>query len=287
MEYLKSKTAIVAFCCLALIGVLAYGMMSMRSSMEDRMNSMEDDLRSMYEHADEKLTMLASDLAVVTKKMGITTQELEQAQTLTKQLKQENAQIARRLQRELATKADSQAVMKFHEEATTKLNAVEQEAATKIDGVTGEVRGVRKDLDSTRSDLDATRADLANSKKDLGTLIARNSTELAELRRKGERDYVEFDIRKGKQFRRVGDVLVQLRNTDVKRQKYEVAINADDSSIVKKDRTANEPVTFLVGRDRARYEFVVNYVDKDRIRGYMSTPKDRLVAAETPTLRVQ
>src|SRR5437867_9498611 len=287
MEYLKSKTAIVALCCLALMGVLAYGMMSMRSSMEDRMNSMEDDLRSMYEHADEKLTMLASDLAVVTKKMGITTQELEQAQTLTKQLKQENAQIARRLQRELATKADSQAVMKFHEEATTKLNAVEQEAATKIDGVTGEVRGVRKDLDSTRSDLDATRADLANSKKDLGTLIARNSTELAELRRKGERDYVEFDIRKGKQFRRVGDVLVQLRNTDVKRQKYEVAINADDSSIVKKDRTANEPVTFLVGRDRARYEFVVNYVDKDRIRGYMSTPKDRLVAAETPTFRVQ
>jgi len=287
MEYLKSKTAIVALCCLALMGVLGYGMMSMRSSMEDRMNSMEDDLRSMYEHADEKLTMLASDLAVVTKKMGITTQELEQAQTLTKQLKQENAQIARRLQRELATKADSQAVMKFHEEATTKLNAVEQEAATKIDGVTGEVLGVRKDLDSTRSDLDATRADLANSKKDLGTLIARNSTELAELRRKGERDYVEFDIRKGKQFRRVGDVLVQLRNTDVKRQKYEVAINADDSSIVKKDRTANEPVTFLVGRDRARYEFVVNYVDKDRIRGYMSTPKDRLVAAETPTLRVQ
>jgi len=287
MEYLKSKTAIVALCCLALMGVLGYGMMSMRSSMEDRMNSMEDDLRSMYEHADEKLTMLASDLAVVTKKMGITTQELEQAQTLTKQLKQENAQIARRLQRELATKADSKAVMKFNEEATTKLNAVEQEAATKIDGVTGEVRGVRKDLDSTRSDLDATRADLANSKKDLGTLIARNSTELAELRRKGERDYVEFDIRKGKQFRRVGDVLVQLRNTDVKRQKYEVAINADDSSIVKKDRTANEPVTFLVGRDRARYEFVVNYVDKDRIRGYMSTPKDRLVAAETPTLRVQ
>ncbi|PYS45987.1 MAG: hypothetical protein DMG13_30880, partial [Acidobacteria bacterium] len=94
MEYLKSKTAIVALCCLALMGVLGYGMMSMRSSMEDRMNSMEDDLRSMYEHADEKLTMLASDLAVVTKKMGITTQELEQAQTLTKQLKQENAQIA-------------------------------------------------------------------------------------------------------------------------------------------------------------------------------------------------
>lgn len=36
----------------------------------------------------------------------------------------------------------------------------------------------------------------------------------------------------------------------------------------------NEPVQFLVGKDRVRYEFVVNAVDKDRIRGYVSTPKD-------------
>jgi hypothetical protein len=80
---------------------------------------------------------------------------------------------------------------------------------------------------------------------------------------------------------------VLLKKTDVKKQKFEVAINADDSPIIKKDRTANEPITFLVGRDRARYEFVVNFVDKDRIRGYISTPKDKLVASETPTLRVR
>src|SRR5262249_33864820 len=137
------------------------------------------------------------------------------------------------------------------------------------------------------ADLTATREEVANSRRDLGTLIARNSTELAELRRKGERDYVEFDIRKNKEFSRIGDVLVQLKKTDVKRQKYEVVINADDSAIQKKDRTANEPVTFLVGRDRLRYELVVNSVDKDRIRGYISAPKDKLSAAETPVLRVQ
>ena len=66
----------------------------------------------------------------------------------------------------------------------------------------------------------------------------------------------------------------------------DVVINADDNAILKKDRTANEPVTFLVGRDRVRYEFVVNSVDKNRIRGYMSAPKDKLVAADTPTLRL-
>jgi hypothetical protein len=176
--------------------------------------------------------------------------------------------------------------MKLHQESATKLDTVQKEAATRMDGIDGNVKGVRTDLDATRTDLNATREELAGSKRDLGTLIARNSSELAELRRKGERDYIEFDITKSKQYARVGDILVQLRKTDVKRQKYELAINADDSSIIKKDRTANEPVTFLVGRDRARYELVVNFVDKDRVRGYLSTPKDKKVAADALSLRL-
>src|SRR5262249_48612240 len=154
-------------------------------------------------------------------------------------------------------------------------------------GVRTDLDATRTDLKATRADLNATRDDLAKSKRDLGSLIAHNSTELAELRRKGERDYIEFDITKSDQYSHVGDVLVQLRKTDPKRQKFEVVINADDSAIQKKDRTANEPVTFLVGRDRVRYELVVNYVDKDRIRGYVSAPKDKLLAAETPTLRLK
>jgi chromosome segregation ATPase len=290
MEWLKSKTTIVGICFLAVMGLQGYAMMSMRSTMEERLSSMENDNAV----ADEKITMLTSDLDVVTKRIGVTAQELQQAQAVAKQLKKENAQMAQRLRSELAAKADSKAVIKFQNEATTKLNAVQQEATTKIDGITGEVRVVRTDLDSTRTDLKTTRSDLnatreevANSRRELGTLIARNSTELTELRRRGERDYIEFDIRKDKQFTRIGDVLVQLRKTDVKRQKYEVVINADDSPIQKKDRTANEPVTFLVGRDRVRYELVVNFVDKDKIRGYMSAPKDKLLSAEKPSLRVQ
>jgi chromosome segregation ATPase len=290
MEWLKSKMAIIGILGLAIMGVQGYALMSMRTTMEQRLNSIEDD----YAAADDKITMLVSDLSVVTKRIGVNAEELQEAQAAAQQLKQENAQLARRLRSGLAEKADAKSVVKFQQDATTKLNAVQQEATTKIDGITGEVHVVRTDLDSTRTDLKATRADLsatreevANSRRELGTLIARNSTELAELRQKGERDYIEFDIRKSKEFRRVADVLVQLKKTDVKRQKYEVVINADDSPIQKKDRTANEPVTFLVGRDRVRYELVVNYVDKDRIRGYISAPKDKLSAAEMPQLRVQ
>ena len=278
MEWLKSKTTMIAGGCLAVLGLQGYGLMSMRSTMEDRVSAVERDLTTMHNQDNAKLSQLSADLDVVTKKMGLTSQELQSAQTISDQLKQENAQMAQRLRREIAAKADSKAVLKYHEEATNKLNEVQQEAATKINGITGDVQVVR-------TDLDATREDLASSKRDLGTLIARNSTELAELRRRGERDYVEFDIKKTKNFERIGDVLVKLQKTDVKRQKFDVVVNADDSAILKKDRTANEPVTFLVGRDRVRYEFVVNYVDKDRIRGYLSTPKDKLVASESPALR--
>jgi chromosome segregation ATPase len=278
MEWLKSKTTMIAGGCLAVLGLQGYGIMSMRSTMEDRVGSVERDLAAMHNQDNAKLTQLSSEIEAVTKKMGLTGQELQDAHSITDQLKQENAQMAQRLRREIATKADSKAVLKYHEEATTKLNEFQQEASNKITGITGDVQGVR-------TDLDATRDDLASSKRDLGTLIARNSTELAELRRRGERDYVEFDIKKTKNFERIGDVLVQLKKTDTKRQKFDVVLNADDSAILKKDRTANEPVTFLVGRDRVRYELVVNYVDKDRIRGYLSTPKDKLVASESPTLR--
>ena len=268
-----------------MIALEGYAIISIKNSTEERMNSTESQLRSMYEGADAKLTDMASDLDVVTKKMGITAKELDEAQAVAAQLKKENTQMAQRLKREMATKADSKTVLKLHNEATTKLDAVQQEAATKINGISGEVHGrTSTDLDSTRSDLNATREELANNSRNLGTLIARNSTELAELRKKGERDYVEFDIAMSKDFKKVGDVLIQLRKTDPKRQKYDVMINSDDSPILKKDRTANEPVTFLVGREHVRYEFVVNSVDKNRIRGYMSAPKDKLVASE-PSLR--
>src|SRR5262245_21400676 len=232
MEWLKSKIAIFGILGLVIMGVQGFALITMRNAVDERLNSIEDD----YAQADDRMTMLASDLSVVTNRMGVNAQELQEAQAAAKQLKQENAQLARRLRTGLAHKADSKSVMKFQQDATNKMNAVQQEASTKIDGITGDVHVVRTDLDATRSDLKATRADLtatreevANSRRDLGTLIARNSTELAELRRKGERDYVQFDIRKNKEFSRIGDVLVQLMKTDVKRQKYEVVINADDS----------------------------------------------------------
>jgi chromosome segregation ATPase len=278
MEWLKSKTTMLAGGCLALLGLQGYGMITMRGTMEERMSAVERELQTMHNQDSAKVSQLAADLEAVTKRMGNTSQELNDANSLADQLKKENAATAQRLRRELAAKADAKAISQVREETAKGLSALQQDANTKFDGVNGQVQGVR-------TDLDATRDDLAKSKSELGTLIAHNSTELNELRRRGERDYIEFDINKNKKSERVGDVLVQLKKTDVKKQKFDVVINADDTEILKKDRTANEPVTFMVGKDRLRYEFVVNSVDKDRIRGYLSTPKDKVLAAEGTAAR--
>src|SRR2546425_10151810 len=277
MDWIKSKTAIAGG-CFAIIALQGYGWMSVRNSVDERLGSVEQQVQSARTQDESKIAQLSSALDVVTQRMGITAQELKEAHAVAEKLKQENTQTAQRLRKELAAKADAQAVKQFHEEATTKLAEVQQDTTAKFGAVSGEVQVVR-------TDLDAAREDLANSKKELTSQIAHNSGELAELRRRGEREYFEFDVNKSKEFAHISDVLVQLRKADVKRQKFDVVIQADDISITKKDRTANEPVTFLVGPDRLRYELVVNYVDKDRIRGYLSTPKDKTLSAEGPSGR--
>lgn len=281
MNSLKSKTAAIGAACLAFVGLQGYGFVSMRGALEERMGTLEREIQTVKSQDSARITQLASDLDVVTNRIGITVKQLKDARSLAEQLKQEHAKTAQRLRNELSAKADSKVVSDLREEATNKLAEVRQDATTKFGAVSGEVQVVRTDLDVTRADLASSKNDIT----DVRSQVARNGTELAELRRKGERDYFEFDIRKDKQFQRIAGVEVQLSKADPKRQKYNIVVVADDSRIEKKDRLANEPVAFLVGRDRLRYEFVVNYVDKDRIRGYVSTPKDKVLSAEGPAFR--
>ena len=59
----------------------------------------------------------------------------------------------------------------------------------------------------------------------LSAQIAKNGSELADLRKKGERDYFEFDIAKPKknEMTRVADIQLQLRRTDPKKAKYDMS----------------------------------------------------------------
>jgi hypothetical protein len=181
---------------------------------------------------------------------------------------------------ELLTKklADEQA--QLHQQVQSEITDVKQQttnANAKIGEVSGDVNNVKTDLGATKAELEKTIGNLTKVTGDLGVqsgYIATNGKELAALKRLGERNYFEFHLGKTKQPQRVGDITLQLRKVDPKRNKYSVDVMADDKRYEKKDKNANEPVQFYVSKARQPYELVVNEIKKEEIVGYLSTPKD-------------
>jgi chromosome segregation ATPase len=167
--------------------------------------------------------------------------------------------------------------------AEQRLSQEQQQTKQQVSAVTGEVAGVKTDLggaktdiSATKTDLEATKAKLERAMGDLGVqsgLIARNHEELETLKHRGDRNYFEFTLQKGKQPQPVSTISLQLKKTDQKKSRFTMNVIADDRTIEKKDRTMNEPMQFYSGRERGLYEVVVYKVDKNTVTGYLSTPK--------------
>lgn len=164
----------------------------------------------------------------------------------------------------------------------TELSGVKQAAGAtdaKVADVSNDVAATKNDVAATKTELSSTIADLKRARGDMGVmsgLIATNGQELAALKELGERNYYEFKLGRTKAPQKVGDIGVLLRKTDPKRNKYTVDIFADDKKVEKKDKNTNEPVQFYTGKARQPYELVVNEVQKDRLVGYLATPKVQL-----------
>jgi hypothetical protein len=185
--------------------------------------------------------------------------------------------IAYRLER---AQAEQAAKMAANVDAVSAQVSQVQEATnanrSQVSEVSTNLAAVKTQSDATKAELERTIAALTTTQGDLGVqsgLIATNARELAALRSLGERDYIEFDLKKIKTNTRIGDLLVRLTKADVKRNRYTVEVIVDDKKVEKKDKTINEPVQFLIPRSRFPYEFVVNEVRKDQIIGYLSSPK--------------
>ncbi len=145
------------------------------------------------------------------------------------------------------------------------------ELATKAS--TDDVKGVDGKVDGVRTDLTGTQNDLKMARSELGTLIARNHEDVEQLRRLGERDYIEFTIDTKNKPQKVGAFVVELKGTNPTKKRYNVALVVDDSRIEQKNLPVDEPIFFHQGNDRRPLELVVNTVGKDKVTGYISVPK--------------
>jgi len=165
------------------------------------------------------------------------------------------------------------------QQLTSDISKVREQTATvdnRVSQVSSDVTGVKGDVATTRSQLEKTVADLKRATGEIdghSVLIATNGKELSALKALGERNFVEFTIHKQKQFQKVGDVSILLKNADPKKNRYTIELTADDKTTEKKDRGINEPVQFMTSKAKQPYELVVNDVKKDTIAGYLSVPK--------------
>ena len=150
-----------------------------------------------------------------------------------------------------------------------------------------EITTVKEDVKSTRKDLLDTMAELSNLGVKVnkhGQLIATNGSGVTELRKRGERDYIEFSLKKKKKSR-VAQISLELRKTRRgDHPNVDLRIYANDGKIERKGISLNTPVNFYVGAQRIPYELVVNEILKNSCAGYISAPKGTLAQGGRPAL---
>jgi hypothetical protein len=252
--------AVAVLGVVALVGlVLAHNASTqaqeIQQTLENKVKALQTDftnqIATIQQHqtqSDAANSGLQSDLSVMTKKLRLTQGDLKKAHAEAAEIKTESeqkiAEMDGAVKTELATKA----------------------SRDDVKTVDGRVSGVRTDLETTQSDLKMARSEL-------GTLIARNHEDVEQLRRLGEREYIEFTIDAKNKPQKVGAFVVELRGTNLNKKRYTVSLIVDDVHIDKKNMPVNEPVFFHQGSDRRPLELVVNQVAKDKVTGYISVPK--------------
>ena len=225
-----------------------------------------------------KLGKVTQDQTVSQKQIADLTKRMQSAEADSETL----AQQVGLTKKELASRAD--ALQRQQQAASARLAAQVAEEKRDVGAVAGEVGtvktdvgGVKTDVAATKASLESTIAQLQHTIGDLGVqsgLIANTRGDLEALKHKGDRQYYEFTLLKGAKPQAFSTVALQLKKTDPKRAKYTLNVTADDKSIEKKDKNQSEPVQFYTGRDHMLYELVAWTVDKNKITGYLSTPKN-------------
>jgi F0F1-type ATP synthase membrane subunit b/b' len=225
--------------------------------------------------ANQQNADLAASLRETDARLRVATDELSRSLGLTQKQIDERAQ----------------AIIQREDAANRRLQAAQQQTAQQVAAVSGDVSSVKTDVGGVKTDVAKTQADLANTISQLqsmrgdltgaNTLIARNHDELVTLEHKGDRNYYEFTLDKNRR-KPVGTVSLELRKADPKHSRFTLYVFADDRRYEKKDRNINEPLQFYSGKQPELYEIVVNNIQsKNRISGYLSTPKNAPVPAVT------
>jgi len=272
-EYVAERTVSGALLAVVVVALLAaLGGLVWSYSLQKNLGTTQARLAV----ADQKNAELAQKLEATNARLRATSETLGQSVGMTQK------QIEVRTQSLLAAQRAATEKFEAQQAAQTKeIGAV----STEVSSVKTDVGGVKTDVAATRTDLEATKTQLTRVMGDAGVmsgLIAKNHDELEVLKHKGDRNYYEFSLQKGAKPTLLSTIKLQLKKADEKHSKYTLNVSADDRTIEKKDKGLDEPVQFYTGKDPVLFELVVNVIEKNKVSGYLSTPKNAPAATATP-----
>jgi chromosome segregation ATPase len=250
------------------------------AKITDQLQTLESNHKTGEATLSSQISSLKTDLASAQEAVGTTKADLRRTAA---QIQAEGKKTKTELSEAIASKADTRQVEAQVQAAKTDAENKIGQVSTEVGGVKTQVTAVKTDLDATRRDLEGTQRQLIDVRDTLNAAVAKNAAELAQLRLKGEKDYFEFTLPKKNEQIKVEDIRLTLLKTNQKKGKFNLKVAVDDSSLEKKDRSINEPIQFLVGQNRVRYEVVINWVQKDKAGGYLAIPKDKALSAERAT----
>lgn len=254
--WLKGLVGVLAACVVGL-GYAAYRLDDSLSALQKKEAAAENSLAQLNQQIGGTRADLKSSTAALASQLGMTQKQLEQRASA---LRREQQQAEQRLTED----ANQQ---------KQQLSAVSGE----LGGVKTEVGAVKSQADATKSDLAATQAKLERTIGDLNVqsgLIAHTRDDLEIVKHRGDRNIYEFTLAKNsKRPTPVATVSLQLKKVDPKHGKFTLAVVSDDKTIDKKDKNLYEPLQFYSGKDHNLFEVVVFTLDKNKVTGYLSTPK--------------
>ena len=224
--------------------------------------------------AQQQNEKLATALNETNARLRVTSETLGQSLGMTqKQLEQKAQDLLNRQQ------ADAKRLERENAAARQQISAVSSD----VSGVKTDVGGVKTDLSTTKTELQNAVSQMQKMQGDLGMqsgLIATNAKELDILKHLGDRNYYEFSLDKGHK-QAVATVALELKKADPKHSRFTLVVYSDDKEIQKKDRSLDEPIQFYTGKDHLLYELVVNNISKNKVQGYIATPKNAPVPITT------
>jgi chromosome segregation ATPase len=270
------RTISGAFIAVVVISLLCgLGALGWCYALQNHVKAAEQNLAT----AQQQNAVLSAKLDTTNARLRATTETLGQSVGMTQK------QIELKTQALMAVQASQRAVaakLEQEQAANSKaIGAVSSDVAT----VKTDVGGVKTEVAATKSDLETTKTQLNRVVGDAGVmsgLIATNHDELEILKHKGDRNYYEFSLQKGAKPTLLATIKLQLKKVDDKHSRYTLNVSADDRNIEKKDKGLDEPVQFYTGKNPVLYELVVNSMEKNKVSGYLSTPKNAPKPADAP-----